>query len=47
MAGVRPMSSVFEYDGTIVVNPTSRRSNGHAAGRAAAGLKAAWSAAPT
>ena len=29
MAGVRPMSSVFEYDGTIVVNPTSRRSNGH------------------
>jgi hypothetical protein len=23
------MSSVFEYEGTIVVNPTSRRSNGH------------------
>ncbi len=29
MARVRPMSGVFEYAGTIVVNPTSRRSNGH------------------
>lgn len=29
MAVVRPMAGVFEYEGTIVVNPTSRRSNGH------------------